>query len=141
MKIEVTRHPSKADLRTISQGLQAHNSKFIGGIAVEDELRFAVFAKDSQGIVVGGIRAVGFWNWLNIEVIWVDEKARGEGLGRQILSRAEEFAKENNYFKVYLETASFQALEFYKKQGYTVFGQLDDFPIGHTMFYMKKALV
>ena len=102
MKIEVTRHPSKADLRTISQGLQAHNSKFIGGIAVEDELRFAVFAKDSQGIVVGGIRAVGFWNWLNIEVIWVDEKARGEGLGRQILSRAEEFAKENNYFKVCL---------------------------------------
>lgn len=141
MNIEVTQHPNPRDLQTISSGLQSHNRKVIGGVAVEDELRFAVFAKDDQGNVIGGIRAVGFWNWLNIELIWVDEGARGVGVGKQILKKAEGFAVENNFFKASLETASFQAREFYEKQGYEVFGQLDDFPLGHTMFYMKKVLL
>ncbi len=36
---------------------------------------------------------------------------------------------------------SFQALPFYQKLGYTVFGQLDDLPIGHQMYFLQKALV
>jgi len=48
---------------------------------------------------------------------------------------------KNDFFLASLETASFQAREFYEKQGYEVFGELDDFPKGHTMFYMKKVLI
>ncbi len=140
MNIEATQKPNPDDLQTISLGLQAHNAKHIGGVAVEDEFKFAVFAKNNAGKVVGGIRAVAFWNWLNIEVIWVDEAARGGGVGQQLLAAAEEFAVKNDFFFACLETASFQAREFYEKQGYEVFGELDDFPKGHTMFYMKKAL-
>ncbi len=140
LNIEVTQNPNKDDLRTISRGLQSHNAKTIGGVAVEDELKFAVFAKDASGRVTGGIRAVASWNWLNIEVIWVDEEARGAGVGKQLLRKAEEFAIKNNFFSCCLETASFQAREFYEKQGYELFGELDDYPMGHTMFYMKKAL-
>ncbi len=141
MKIEVTQNPDSKDLHVISQGLQFHNAKFIGGIAVEDELKFSVFAKDVAGTVVGGIRAVAFWNWLNIEVIWVDEKIRGTGVGRKLLNKAEEYAIKNNFFFASLETTSFQAREFYEKQGYEVFGKLADYPKGYTMFYMKKVLV
>ncbi|MEM7345760.1 MAG: GNAT family N-acetyltransferase, partial [Chloroflexota bacterium] len=96
--------------------------------------------KDEDGKVIGGVRAVGFWDWVNIEVIWVDQAARGGGVGAQLLAQAETFAIQNDFFFVYLETGSFQARGFYEKQGYEVFGELDDFPKGHTMFYMKKAL-
>ena len=140
MNIEVTQNPSPDDLKTISEGLQAHNAKFIGGMAVEDELRFAVLAKDEAGTVVGGIRAVAFWDWLNIEVIWVDEQAREGGVGRQLLEKAEAFAIKNDIYFATLETTSFQAREFYEKQGYELFGELDDFPKGHKMYYMKKVL-
>ncbi len=140
MNIEVTQNPNLDDLQTISLGLQAHNKKHIGEAATEDELKFAVFAKDDSGQVIGGIRAIAFWDWVNIEVIWVDETARGAGLGRQLLEEAEAFARQKGFFRVSLETGSFQAREFYEKQGYAVFGQLDDFPVGHTMFYMKKTL-
>ena len=30
--------------------------------------------------------------------------------------------------------------EFYKKQGYQVFGQLDDIPPGYTSFFLKKQI-
>ncbi len=141
MNIKVTQQPNADELATISQGLQSSNSKHIGDAATEEGLKFAVFARDDSGTVIGGIRAVAFWDWMNIEVIWVHEKARGSGIGRQLLKAAEEFAMENHFFWSCLETASFQAREFYEKQGYEVFGEPQDFPKGHTMYYMKKALV
>ena len=39
-----------------------------------------------------------------------------------------------------LDTTSFQALPFYLKHGYAIWGQLDDFPIGHSRYFLKKAL-
>ena len=40
----------------------------------------------------------------------------------------------------HLDTLSFQALDFYKKYGYTVFGQLDGLPPGHSRYYLRKTL-
>jgi hypothetical protein len=39
-----------------------------------------------------------------------------------------------------LETFSFQALDFYKKNGYTVFGELDQVAGGHRWYFLKKSL-
>jgi hypothetical protein len=39
---------------------------------------------------------------------------------------------------IHLETTSFQALDFYLKNGYEVFGQLEGKPAGHTWYYLKK---
>jgi hypothetical protein len=33
---------------------------------------------------------------------------------------------------------SWQALAFYERQGYTVFGVLDDFPPGHRKYFLAK---
>ena len=41
----------------------------------------------------------------------------------------------------HLDTLSFQALDFYKKYGYIVFGQIADLPPGHTRYYLRKTLV
>jgi hypothetical protein len=40
----------------------------------------------------------------------------------------------------YLDTFSFQAPDFYQRHGYRVFGELVDFPPGHTRYYMTKQL-
>jgi len=39
-----------------------------------------------------------------------------------------------------LETASFEARPFYEKLGYEVFAALEDYPPGHTKFYLRKRL-
>jgi hypothetical protein len=39
------------------------------------------------------------------------------------------------------ETADFQALDFYLKSGYEVFGKLEGKPKGTTWYFIKKVLV
>jgi hypothetical protein len=39
-----------------------------------------------------------------------------------------------------LDTFEFQALPFYERRGYRVFGTLDGFPPGYRRFYLQKSL-
>jgi ribosomal protein S18 acetylase RimI-like enzyme len=41
---------------------------------------------------------------------------------------------------VWLNTFSFQALGFYQRLGYEVFGSLDDHPRGSQRYFMRKLL-
>ena len=34
----------------------------------------------------------------------------------------------------------FQALPFYEKCGYIIFGALEDYPIGHSRYFVRKSL-
>jgi hypothetical protein len=53
---------------------------------------------------------------------------------------AEQEARKNGAKNVYLDTFSFQALDFYQEHGYRVFGELEDFPPGHQRYYLRKEL-
>ena len=37
-------------------------------------------------------------------------------------------------------TGDLNALPFYQKRGYTIFGELPDMPPGHTQYFMRKKL-
>ncbi len=141
MNVDVTRNPTEDDLRLLSHGLRSYNSQHIGHAATEEDVRFAVFARNGSGKIIGGIRAIAFWDWLHIELLWLEEDARGSGAGRQLLFAAEDFAMKHGFFHSRLETTSFQARKFYEKHGYDVFGELRDLPKGFTSYFMKKALV
>ncbi len=141
MEIEVTTEPSAADLELISQGIQAFNRHTVPGIPeVADDLVFAVFARDADGNVVGGIRAKAFWGYLCIELLWLSGAARGGRVGTRLVQRAEAFALQHGYTRSRVETTSFQARPFYEKLGYQVYGVLEDCPPGHTSYYLKKEL-
>ncbi len=50
----------------------------------------------------------------------------------------EQYARSKGISNFHLETTSFQALPFYQKQGYQVFGELPDMPPGHTTYFLRK---
>jgi GNAT superfamily N-acetyltransferase len=89
---------------------------------------------------VGGIIAATHWDWLYIDLMWLKEEFRDQGYGSRLLALAEEKGSELGAKNAYLDTFSFQALDFYKKHGYQVFGKLEDFPIGHQRYYLTKKL-
>jgi GNAT superfamily N-acetyltransferase len=90
--------------------------------------------------VVGGVIGETHWDWFYINLMWIREDLRGQGYGTRILALAENEAKQRGAKHAYLDTFSFQAPGFYKKHGYQVFGQLDDFPNGHQRYYCRKDL-
>jgi ribosomal protein S18 acetylase RimI-like enzyme len=141
MKIELTLSPSKEDLKTISQGVELYNQNHMPDeVVFEADTRFAVFARNDSGKVIGGIRATAFWNYCTIELLWLSDEARGKGIGTKLMSQAESYAQDNGFEYIRTETLSFQAKPFYQKLGYEVYGELKDYPTGHTMYCLVKKL-
>ena len=100
-----------------------------------------LLARNQTGLIVAGLVGVTYWGWLHIEDLWVDEDLRQQGIGRQILQAAEDQALQRGCRFVHLETHTFQALGFYEKAGYQVFGELPDLPRGYTKYFLKKNLI
>jgi putative N-acetylmannosamine-6-phosphate epimerase/ribosomal protein S18 acetylase RimI-like enzyme len=94
----------------------------------------------SQSIVGGLIASTSCRKWLEIDLLWVHESLRYQGLGRRLMQLAEQEAGERGCKFATLSTISFQARGFYEKLGYQVVGQLDDYPPGQTKYWLKKTL-
>ncbi|WP_133407052.1 GNAT family N-acetyltransferase [Parashewanella tropica] len=141
MIIEVASSPSKEDLKTISEGIQSFNQQHMhDDVVFEPDTKFAVFARDEEGNVQGGIRAVAFWDYCLIELLWLSESTRGQRVGSRLMDAAENFAREKGFSHMRTETLSFQARPFYEKCGYRVYGELADHPKGHTTYCLVKDL-
>ena len=141
MRIELTTSPDKSDLETISKGIQSFNQKHIpDDVVFEPDTRFATFAKDDDGNVLGGVRACAFWNYCILELLWLSDENRGQGVGNKLMDAAETYAKEQGFSYMRTETLSFQAKPFYEKRGYKVFGELPDYPKGHVTYCLVKEL-
>jgi len=70
----------------------------------------------------------------------VQEELRGQGLGRELILQGESEARSRGCIGAYVNTFDFQAVGFYDRLGYVVFGQLDDFPPGHSRYFLRKQL-
>jgi len=94
-----------------------------------------------KGMIIAGINAfVYHWGILYVDILFVDEKYRGQGLGSTLLQKVEQEAKAMGATLAHLDTFDFQALDFYLKYGYEVFGVLEDCPKSHKRYYLKKKM-
>ena len=97
--------------------------------------------KDVNGEVLAGINTLLYcWNCLYIDALWVKEEYRMKGYGTELLNGIEKIAKEKGCNLISLDTFDFQAKDFYIRNGYEVFGVLDDCPREHKRYYMKKSI-
>lgn len=95
--------------------------------------------EDGSGRIAGGLFGKIAYGWLHVEYLIVPPDARRKGLGSQLLNQAEQIARENHCVGVFLDTFWFQALPFYRKHGYTVFGELEQRGEG-SQYFLKKRL-
>lgn len=99
-----------------------------------------VYAVDASSRMLGGLVAKMVWGWLEIGSIWVNDELRRNGIGARLLAEAEEAARRGGCTAVRLSTWEFQARDFYLRRGYVMYGRLDNYPAGHTVYYLRKDL-
>lgn len=119
-------------------GLLEYNQQFV------DPSRFgdlAVYARDDSGKMCGGLIGQKKGIWLYIKYLWVRDNCRGDGLGRQLMQKAEREAMQKGCRHALVNTASFQAKPFYLKNGYALKMTLDDHPEqGMQCYWLTKDL-
>ena len=120
----------------VLQGLVAYNTAAAGDGKREP---VAVSVTDGDRIVGG---AVGrFWHgWVYVDLFWVSEALRGQGIGNRVMDTLEAHAARLGARGVHLVTYSWQARPFYEKRGYVVFGELSPYPDGHACYWLSKTL-
>ncbi len=138
VRIETTANPTDEDYLSILTPLRAFNVSRAGDAGAE---KFALLIRDEHSNeVLGGLYGRLLYRWMFIELLAVPEQARGQGLGSRLMGMAEDLAREKNCIGIWLDTFDFQAPEFYRRLGFSEFGQVNDYPPGHRRFYFQKRL-
>jgi GNAT superfamily N-acetyltransferase len=137
--ITLAETPTRAMREAIVSPLARFNEQQAG--QPEDYRPLAVLLSNADtGEVVGGLYGETMFGHLHVDLLFVPEERRKSGVGRQLIERAEEEALRRGCRGVWLDTYSFQARGFYERLGYDVFGAIEDFPPGHSRFFLRKVL-
>ncbi|KOR90806.1 GNAT family N-acetyltransferase [Paenibacillus solani] len=135
----------------ITNNIDTDNKDYVRNKMIEFNLRH--FPDDLKGryqelklhlvhdgdAIIGGIVGEFCWNWLEIHYLFVEEEYRKFGYGRTLLREAEKMALERKCDFIKLDTLSFQALDFYLKEGFQIYGSIENAG-GHTHYYLKKDI-
>ncbi|WLI88162.1 GNAT family N-acetyltransferase [Massilia sp. R2A-15] len=136
-KVTLEAEPNPADMQALVKGLTAFNASQTNG---DNPDYLLATVRDGEGNLIGGLLGATYLGWLTIQIVWLDEPARGHGHGTALLEIAEREAVRRGCPRAFVETLSFQALPFYEKCGYTVFSRLPDFPPGGARYTLTKQL-
>jgi GNAT superfamily N-acetyltransferase len=139
MEAQITLETQDLDELTneIRERLLAFNQQRVGPFR---DVRVVLTARSAAGELLGGLVGLGFWNGLFIELLWIDEPARRQGIGTALMRAAESEARKRGWEVCFLSTFTFQAPEYYRKLGYEPFGELKGMPPGHSRTWFAKWL-
>lgn len=121
-------------------GLQKYNMEQTNGKMAEPYIEITRVARDGENTIVGGISAFTYLSTLEIEILWVSEAHRGQGIAGELLALAEADARAVGCRLAHLTTFSFQAPQFYLNRGYAICGEVDGFPDEINLYLLKKQL-
>ncbi|MDC9591534.1 GNAT family N-acetyltransferase [Xenorhabdus sp. XENO-10] len=137
MKIHITDTPNSLDEEYVIQNLWVHNQQY----SDVDIRPIFLTITDDKNQIIAGLIAKTWWGGLEIQYLWVNEKHRTKGFGRQLMLQAEEEALKRHCHMAYVDTFNFQARGFYEKLGYKVYGKLVGYAHKYTRFYLAKKFI
>lgn len=125
--ITLDENPGAGDIARVREGLRQFNESHVGD---DRHQSVTVVARDEHMQALGGLLGGTYWGYLYIDVLWVDEPFRNHGIGTRLLRSAERQAEERGCRYAHVDTHSFQGVDFYKRHGDVIVGELQDLPPG-----------
>lgn len=105
-----------------------------------EERNIMLVALDYDDKFVGGVHGSITEDSMYIGYLVVDEAYKGNGIGKNLMYKIEEKAKELNVYSINLGTVEFQAEKFYKKLGYKIVFIKENDPKGYKSYSMVKKI-
>ena len=133
----MNRHPSEAETDYIRESL---NQFYCAHVGDDGHMPLSLVEYGADGSIIGGLLGGTYWGWMYIDILWVREDHRRQGIGSRLLTEAEKEAIRRGCHHVHVDTMSWQAPMFYQKHGYEVIGVLPDIPLGNQKYLLMKAL-
>jgi GNAT superfamily N-acetyltransferase len=122
----------------VGRQLREFNYGYVGEYPDVPHIRLN--ARDLQRQVVGGLRAVVAMYWLRVEVPWVNEVVRGNGVGSSLLAEAERMALKMGAKNAAHETFEWRGPRFYEKRGYKEVARMEKCIGNFYLALMRKQL-
>ena len=98
-------------------------------------------ARGEEGRLIALLHAQQVLENIHIKALVVDKGHQKKGLGASLLAELEEKAEKAGVSSITLSTKSYQAKDFYIKQGYEIYASLEDVPQkGVTKYHFIKWL-
>ncbi|MBD3243629.1 MAG: GNAT family N-acetyltransferase [Chitinivibrionales bacterium] len=138
-EMKVSTRPTRGDIAYVKQRIAAFGRRH--GIPDEHTRTLGLVLKDESGAVMGGLLAHTMWRCLVIDTVWVDERFRQQGHGRELVTRAESRARAMGCrFAMTGTFESYGARGFYEKLGYCVVSTDRDSLEGQVGYWFHKEL-
>ena len=105
------------------------------------ELQDYYLTREEDGQLIALLHAQQVLENIHVKALVVDKEHQKKGLGASLLAELEEKAVEAGVTSITLSTKSYQARDFYIKQGYEIYASLTDVPQkGITKYHFIKRL-
>jgi GNAT superfamily N-acetyltransferase len=137
--IEVTYKPALHERDMLAAPLLAYNEALLGPPGTHPVAVLIRIPDDAR--VLGGLWGRTSFHWLFIELLFIPTFLRGQGLGTQLLEKAEKEAKARGCLGAWLDTFSTDACRFYQQRGYQLFGTISDYPPGSVRSFLSKRFL
>lgn len=136
MDLTLLRAPDPAIRARLDAAIDAFNDAATG--RTEPARHLTIALRDAAGAVEGGLVGISYYDWLLVQMLFVPEARRGQGLGARLMLAVEAEAVRRGCRGVWLDTGSPAARAFYQRLGYGVFAALDDYPRGFPKWWLAR---
>lgn len=136
-QVIVEDQPAAEDLDFLEDQVNAFNMNQTGA---HDARQLAIFVRNSRREIIAGLSGFTWAGLCEIRFLWVHPARQRQGYGSRLLQAAEQEARARGCSMSILSTYSFQAPAFYHRHGYEIVGQIENCPVNHTNYYLRKRL-
>lgn len=101
---------------------------------------FAFLLKNENGETQGGANGLVYYGGIYLDQVYVDPTLRGQGYGRQLMEKVENYARDEGCGFVHLVTMSWEARPFYEHRGFTLEFERTGYDKSQSCYHMIKRL-
>lgn len=137
----ITQEDTKKQYKKIlDQILEEHTKENFPELSDTPSQDYAIMAYQKENLL-GGISFQQVYDTVHVAALAVKLSYRNSSIGSSLMNEMEMFCLKKNIRMVTVSTLSYQALGFYQKLEYRIFGQIEDYPFqGTTKYYLLKHL-